>query len=147
MPDLRHAGEFGLSETGDDDDKPIEGSRDAAPINEHPNAADARAIGLARECAKHKTDQAADFWRRVLSEDIGRAVMWDVLSGLHTFETRFATAPNGFPNPEATWFQAGQQAAGWRLYDALRRADFAAVHLMHREHDNYFLEEKRNKRK
>lgn len=131
---------------GEDDDRPPEGSRDENPANRIPNAADDIAIGQAQQRAKHLADKRRDFWKRVLSEEVGREVMWEVLQGMHAFDTRFATGPNGFPQPEATWFAAGEQAAGWRLYDALRKADFEAVHVMHLEHDPYF-EEKRRKRK
>ena len=130
----------------ENDTKPPEGSRDENPARVIPNASDEIAIGQARQRAKHIADKRADFWKRVLSEEIGRAVMWEVLAEMHAFNVRFATSPNGFPNPEATWFQAGEQAAGWRLYDALRKADFEAVHTMHLEQDPYF-EEKRRKRK
>ena len=130
----------------ENDTKPPEGSRDENPARVIPNASDEISIGQARQRAEHIADKRADFWKRVLSEEIGRAVMWEVLTSTHAFDTRFATSPNGFPNQEATWFQAGEQATGWRLYDALRKADFEAVHTMHLEQDPYF-EEKRRKRK
>jgi len=135
-----------LSDEPDDDDTPPEGSRDAGAVGKMPNAADDTAIEKAQRRAKHVADKSADFWRRVLSEEIGRRVMWEVLVGMHTFEERFAVSPAGFPNPEATWFQAGEKAAGWRLYDALRKADFTGVHRLHLENDPYF-KEKANQRK
>lgn len=129
-----------MADERDDDDTPPEGSRDAGAVGRMPNAADDAAIEKAQRRSKHIEDRATDFWKRVLSEDIGRRVMWDVLQGMHTFENRFATSPAGFPHTEATWFQAGEQAAGWRLYDALRKASFQGVHLMHTENDPYFAE-------
>jgi hypothetical protein len=136
-----------LADEIEDADVPPEGSRDENPAIRIPNAADPVAIGRAQQRAKHLADKRADFWKRVLSEEIGRAVLWDVLQSLSTFEARFATGPNGFPYPEAAWFQAGEQSAGWRIYDALRKADFEAVHLMHQEHDSYFIEKKARSRK
>lgn len=135
-----------MSDETDDYDTPPEGSRDAGAVGRMPNAADDQAIEKAQRRSKHNADKAADFWRRVLSEDVGRAVMWDVLINMHTFSDRFAVSPAGFPQPEATWFQAGEKAAGWRLYDALRKADFTGVHRMHIAHDPYF-KEKANPRK
>ncbi len=74
-------------------------------------------------------------------------VLWEVLVGMHTFEDRFAASPAGFPHEQATWFNAGEKAAGWRLYDALRKAAFEEVHLMHKENDPYFAEVKKKTRR
>lgn len=130
----------------EDDEQPFEGARDADPTSRIPNAADPVKIEKARHKAKLKIDQRAEFWRKTLSTEIGRLVLWEVLENLSTFKTRFAAAPpNGFPCSEATWFNAGEQAAGWRLYDALRKAAFEEVHLMHLENDPYFAEAKKHR--
>ena len=131
----------------EEDDPPFEGARDANASASMPNAADPVKITRARQRAEFRVDQRADFWKKVLSDPSGRMVMWEVLAGMHTFEDRFATTPAGFPCPEATWFQAGEKAAGWRLYDALRKAAFEEVQQMHIELDPYFAEMKKTNRR
>ena len=131
----------------EDEETPFEGARDANASAKIPNAADPVRIIRAKQQAEFRVDQRADFWRKVLSEPVGRMVMWEVLDGMNTFKDRFATTPAGFPCPEATWFQAGEKAAGWRLYDALRKAAFEEVHTMHCELDPYFAEMKKTTRR
>lgn len=134
-------------ETEEEDDIPVEGSRDANAPSKIPNAADPARINRARQRAGFAADQRADFWKKILSDPVGRMVMWEVLIGMHTFEDRFANSPAGFPHPQATWFHAGEKAAGWRLYDALRKAAFVEVHTMHQELDPYFVTEKKTPRR
>ncbi len=136
-----------IGEIEDDQDIPLEGSRDENAATRIPNAADPVKIDRARQRAAYQQDQRADFWKKILSTELGRMVMWEVLTGMHTFEERFANGPNGFPNHDATWFQAGEKAAGWRLYDALRKAAFEEVHQMHIELDPYFADQKKKTRR
>ena len=136
-----------IGEIEDEEETPIEGSRDENAPSKIPNAADPVRINRARQRASFAADQRADFWQKVMSEPLGRMVMWEVLISMHTFEERFASTPAGFPHPEATWFQAGEKAAGWRLYDALRKAAFVEVHTMHTELDPYFVTEKKTTRR
>lgn len=131
----------------DDDDVPVEGSRDENASSRVPNAADPVRIERARQRADFREDQRADFWKKTLSTELGRQVMWEVLQGMHTFEERFAATPSGFPDPNASWFQAGEKAAGWRLYDAMRKAALEEVWLMHEECDSYFQAQKKTRRK
>ncbi len=84
---------------------------------------------------KREFDEAVTFWQSALSTEIGRREIWKLLSEAHTFEDRFACGPNGFPQVEATWFQAGEKAFGQRLWLTLQRYDLDAVLAMHREHD------------
>ena len=42
--------------------------------------------------------------------------MWGVLEALKAFEVNFACGPNGFPQAEATWFNAGVSNSGQRLF-------------------------------
>lgn len=104
-------------------------------VDETPDAADP--VSIARQQKKLKYDQANIdlFWQRVLSEPIGRRVLWDLLRSLHTFEERSACTPAGFPAPEMTWYQAGERDVGLRLYRTLLKADFPGLHLMHEEFD------------
>jgi hypothetical protein len=83
--------------------------------------------------------QSVAFWHRVFADPIGRREMWGILQACHAFEERFACGPNGFPQPEATWFHAGEQAIGQRLYRSWARLDRAGVFLMHDEHDPDFV--------
>jgi hypothetical protein len=84
--------------------------------------------------------QAEKFWQGVFSTAIGRREMWRLLQSCHTFEERFACGPNGFPQPEATWFQAGEQALGQRMYQTwIAQPDLRPnVLLMHDENDTRF---------
>ena len=68
----------------------------------------------------------------------GRRFLWRILDAAHTFEERFACGPNGFPQPEATWFHAGEQALGLRLYQTWLRASPDATAAMHKENDPRF---------
>lgn len=90
--------------------------------------------GIAKEKA-----EGVVFWRAVLTDSIGRCEVWRLLQDAHTFETRFACGPNGFPQPEGTWFQAGQQDFGLRLYQKLLALDPVLVMTMHRENDPRFM--------
>ncbi len=88
------------------------------------------------------------FWRSLLSQAIGRKVLWDFLNNqCHIFEDRFACGPNGFPDPQATWFHAGAKSVGERLYRTLLRTDLDNVHLMHREYDSSFADPRPIRRK
>lgn len=85
---------------------------------------------------KREFDEAVQFWSEALKSQIGRREIWKLLQSAHTFEDRFACGPNGFPQVEATWFQAGEKAFGQRLWLTLQRYDLSGVMLMHSEHDD-----------
>ena len=82
--------------------------------------------------------ERADFWRGCLSTKVGRREMWRILESAHTFETKFACGPNGFPQPEATWFAHGEQDHGPRIFFSWQRIDKDAVFLMLEENDPRF---------
>lgn len=119
----------------DEDDAPPNA---AEPEQETPNAADPEQQKRIRRRDKRELAEGDEFWGAVLAAPVGRREIWRLLTSLHTFEDRFAVGPNGFPQTEATWFQAGEKASGMRLYLSLLRIDHAAVHLMHTEHDSRF---------
>lgn len=73
-----------------------------------------------------------------LSTKSGRHELYRVLASACTFEDRFACGPNGFPQPEATWFQAGEKSLGQRLFLTWLRIDREAVFLMLDENDPRF---------
>jgi hypothetical protein len=62
------------------------------------------------------------FWRSVMADPIGRRAIWEFLTlDCHFEETRFAVGPNGFPQSESTWFEAGRQEVGQRLAKSLQK--------------------------
>lgn len=124
-----------------DDDDPPEDEFDPQPLPaEQPtvDAASVRTYRSARVGEKRRARDAATFWRNVFADPVGRYEMWGILASAHAFEERFACGPNGFPQPEATWFNAGQQALGQRLYQTWMQHDFEGVHLMLTENDSRF---------
>jgi hypothetical protein len=84
---------------------------------------------------KREYDEAVAFWSHALSTEVGRREIWRLLESAHTFEDRFACGPNGFPQVEATWFQAGEKAFGQRLWLTLQKYDITGVLRMHSELD------------
>lgn len=108
------------------------------PVDENLNAADPKAFRERRRKADIDRENAEAFWQRVFSDPIGRREMWGILTDAHAFEERFACGPNGFPQTEATWFQAGEQALGLRLYLSWQRIAPEGVLLMHQENDHRF---------
>lgn len=109
---------------------------------EIPNAADEAGQRKVKRESRRSKEQAKDFWRRVLADPIGPREIWALLQSCHTFEERFACGPNGFPQVEATWFEAGQQAFGQRLYQTLILYDREAVFKMHDQFDPRFAKPK-----
>ena len=112
-----------------------EPSDEAEPVSGMTNAADPKSVKRARSRAKLKEEEAGDFWRRALGTEVGRRELWGVLAAAHAFDERFSCGPNGFPQPEATWFEAGQQAFGFRLYRSWLRLAPDGVALMMQEND------------
>ncbi len=103
-----------------------------------PNVVDEKAIRKRRLTQKQAERQDNDWILGTLRSEVGRRFLWNLLSACHTFDERFACGPNGFPQPEATWFEAGQQAFGLRLYHSWLRVDPLAISAMHRECDPRF---------
>ena len=120
----------------DDPDEPEEGEPappDATETTE--SAADPKRVTKTRARRKKAEDEAADFWRACLANEVGRREIWNVLTTAHTFEVRFGCGPNGFPQPEATWLNLGEQLLGQRFYEMLQRIDPQGALLMRAEHD------------
>lgn len=110
----------------------------AEPEHETPSAADPEQAKRIRNRGKREAAEGDAFWRQVLADKVGRREVWRLLMNAHAFEDRFAVGPNGFPQSEATWFQAGERSVGQRLYLSLLRIDHAAIYTMHTEHDGAF---------
>jgi hypothetical protein len=126
--------------TGDDDEL----DSDSSDVREQPgvDAADARSYRKQRNTAEFRKRQAQEFWQRVFADPIGRREMWGILQEAHAFEERFACGPSGFPQPEATWFQAGIQSLGQRLFQSWTILDRAGVFMMLDEFDPRFVKPK-----
>lgn len=90
-----------------------------------------------RRIAREKRE-AEDFWRAVFASEVGRREMWGILAAGHFTETRFGVGPTGFPQPEASWFHAGEREIVQRLYDSWQIRDHKGVFLMRCEHDSRF---------
>lgn len=126
-----------ISPNDDEDDE-------AAPTEQLTvDASDKEAVREQNKKLGRADREAAEFWQQVFAHPIGRREMWNLLTEMGTFETRFGIGPNGFPNPESTWFNAGQQDFGLRLYFSWLRLDRAGVLLMQDEFDPNFPKPKR----
>lgn len=93
--------------------------------------------------AKRHYREAEQFWKAVFSSEVGRREMWGILASAHAFDERFACGPNGSPQSEATWFHAGEQALGQRLFLSWQRLDRDGVWKMQDEHDPRFASGKK----
>ena len=122
--------------TGDDDELD---SSDSELQQSGVDAADVRSYRRQRNTAEFRKRQAREFWQRVFADPIGRREMWGILQEAHAFETRFACGPSGIPQPEATWFEAGKQDLGQRLFQSWTILDRAGVFLMLDEYDPRFV--------
>lgn len=92
--------------------------------------------------AEYATNQSREFWKRVFADPVGQREMWGILQACHAFETKFACGPNGFPQPEATWYARGEQDFGQRLYQSWLLLDRDGVLRMQDEHDPRFKKPK-----
>lgn len=126
-------------------DEPDEPDEEHEPLETEQPTVDAgnpAAVKKRRTKAQLQEREAERFWQGVFQSEIGRREMWKILQGAHAFETRFACGPNGFPQTESTWFQAGIQDFGLRLYLTWSRSYRAGVLLMHEENDSNFAKQK-----
>ena len=104
---------------------------------------EAKQVERKRRRIEQEKVEADKFWKEVFSTPAGRREMWAIMDACHTFEERFACGPNGFPQPEATWFHAGEQAIGHRLYETWQIRDYDGVYAMRCENDTRFATAKR----
>jgi hypothetical protein len=74
------------------------------------NAGSGRELRRKRTRSRAELKESEEFWQRVFADPVGRREVWRLLQAGHCFEERFACGPNGFPQTEATWFHAGEQA-------------------------------------
>ena len=123
-----------------EEEDPLEQEENEDPLSEEeiPDAATAAGLRKAQRRKRQLSDQSKEFWSAIFSTPIGRQEMWNLLREAHTFEERFACGPSGFPCPEATWFHAGEQSLGLRLYQTWLAIATDGVLQMHREQDVRF---------
>jgi hypothetical protein len=96
---------------------------------------------------KREREDSLQFWRTCLNTAVGRRELWrNVVAAGRVFEAGFACGPNGFPQSEATWFQAGESTFARRLYLAWLRDHRDLVGLMHDENDPHFTAKPRGRR-
>jgi len=126
-----------------DDEIQADDEEEAAPA-EQPTVDAGSASNLRKRQTRAivEREKVRRFWSSVLRDETGRKVVWQLLADLHTFEERFACGPSGFPQPEATWFHAGEQAVGLRLYKSLALYDREALFTMHDLYDPAFVKPK-----
>ena len=128
-----------------DDDDAGEVLEEADEQTEQPDQPETPRRQAAR--LRFEKEQARLFWQQVFAHPTGRREMWGILQDAHAFGERFACGPNGFPQPEATWFHAGEQAFGQRLYHTWLAMEPQGVTTMLFEHDPRFPKPKPPKRK
>jgi hypothetical protein len=131
----------------DDDDDEIQPGFGVDPTQPTVDVADNAVRALKIDTLKRQRleDQAA--WLTMLSTVPGRRVLWNFLQQCGTFTDQFVCGPNGFPQPDATFFKAGAASVGKALYKTLARVDRVLVFQMHDEHDPDFMEPPKPKRK
>lgn len=106
------------------------------------NAASPRRQRGKRMDAEIRRREHDAFWRGCLSTAIGRRAVFEYLASCRYKQNTFACGPNGFPQPEATWFQTGERAAAERLADSLMVIEPGSFHLMLAENDPRFAPRK-----
>lgn len=123
-----------------DDDPLDDDSESDDPASLQPTVDAGTRDGVRRQERKQDREhrEAQEFWRGIFATPIGRREMWRLLDALHPFEDRFACGPNGFPQSEATWFHAGEQSTGLRMYHAWLLIARDGVLMMQDEHDPRF---------
>jgi hypothetical protein len=122
----------------DDDDAPDDISDEELGKLTEFDAGDPIAVKRRNRKADIQEREAKRFWEYVFSLEVGRREMFKVLRDAKAFETEFACGPNGFPQPEATWFKAGQSDWGKRMRDTWLVNHLDAFALMLRENDPRF---------
>lgn len=124
-----------MSDEDDADQQP-----DEVEVEELPkfDAGDPDSVGKRNKKLEIQRKESERFWRYVFSLKVGRREMWRLLRDCKAFETEFACGPNGFPQPEATWFKAGEANWGKRVRDSWLVDHTEAFALMLRENDPRF---------
>jgi len=123
--------------SGDDDD--TDQDQQSEGSGELFDAGEPGAVKKRETKAQLRQRQSDAWWNKLLSDPVGRREMWGIIqTECHAFEERFATGPNGFPQSEATWFEAGRQSVGQRIWQTMFMRDPAGAMLMLAENDSRF---------
>ena len=126
----------------DDEDEPLPSDQITV------DAASPAGLRQQRRTVKRAAEETKDFWKRVFAEPVGRREMWGLLNNdFHAFTSVFSASPTGFPDPNASWYQRGQQDMGMWLYHRWMALEPEGVRLMHVENDPRFAKPKLPRRK
>lgn len=102
------------------------------------DAGNPRAVKKRRQDVEDEQREIDLFWASLMKLPLGRKIMWGLLRDCGTFDASFQCGPNGFPQPDATWFKAGQKAVGEGLYLKLSVVAREDTLRMHDEYDSRF---------
>lgn len=125
-----------------DDEQPPQPSDEPQPDSGPVDAADPGVHRKRLTRAALRDRDIRRFWQGVFSDPIGRSEMWGILQQAGTFDDRFGVGPNGFPQPEASWFHMGARSLGLRLFQSWGAFAREGVALMQDEHDPRFTRPK-----
>ena len=126
-----------------DDDILPEGDEADQPFD----AGDPAQVGRRATAKQLRERESARFWEQVFGSEVGRREMWGLLAAANPFNPAFQCGPNGFPQPEATWFKAGEQNLTLRMYQTWLSKFPLQVIQMQRENDPRFMPEPKKPRK
>jgi len=127
---------------GGDDEVDLNEPDDLQPGPDNDDAGDpiVHRKRLTKAAIRHR--DVEKFWKAIFDDPIGRAEMWSILQQAGTFDDRFGVGPNGFPQPEASWFHMGARSLGLRLFQSWMALARDGVFLMQNEHDPRFARPK-----
>lgn len=111
----------------DDDNLPTEPD-DRLP--EPDDVGDRRRVERKRAKADREREEEDGFWRSCLATAVGRRALFRQFQQEGLWEQPFACGPNGFPQPDATWFKAGRQSLIRDLHTRLQHLDHGAIYDM-----------------
>jgi hypothetical protein len=92
-----------------------------------------------RRKAESEQDKAARFWKVVFGDGVGRRAMWEILESVGWRNSPFTATAVGFPDPNATWFNAGRHAYAQHLFMTWLKQSPDGVMQMLAEHDPRFF--------
>lgn len=119
-----------------------EGTNDQSPGSPEPHASAVNEDQRKRRESKIKRKQREDreFFKLMVAHEAGRRFLWSILNECHAFEVRFGAGPTGFPDPQSTFMNLGEQQIGQRLYQFWHLKAPEPVMLMLKENDPRFAE-------
>lgn len=127
------------AEPEEDEAEPPPDFLSTPPVEGIDSASDERSLRRKTKRSRQQQTNTETFWRAVLADETGRAVVWGLLQKWATFANPSGVTPTGFPDLMTTGFHLGRQSAGRELYNLLATIDRAAVLRMHDEHDPAYI--------